>query len=747
MLTRKLCQFSVLSVQSRYARFVLITETAEELVAESESKFAIQDSKSEVRSPTRNSTFAARRSSIVNRQLAIALVVGSVATGLAVSRAQAVGASIFQAVTDQITYDAGSEVKVRISTLASPSAAASIRLVASVRYRGSGSSAGQPPAARTVLFTGAQPPKDYVSLWKIPADASTGRYDVDLEVVDPDSGRAREGQARVASFAVHRKLVRINSIDLDQTFYTSGDPVSVKVNLSNVSGKPMRGLRVEFSDRYWPWIAGPADQAKASIVPINTALDLGVGPEAALTVSGDRVAVAPEVKKPSMHQYGVVVWDHERKRVLEIAFSRMVFVNPPGVISPRAYPPQYIYPDLTSVDVKDYRHFYAAGHDSSAVLLDHTHTFYQTGAKATVSFALSNTTLKAWQAVHVDAQLLDAKGKAIAHQAVFESLNLEAGGALVRKTADFQLPPEAGLYRVEIRVMEGSGEVLAHNDLELAANDLPKSLMVFCAHEDDEGGWHGMIRAAVENDIPMRIVYFTSGDAGSCDHYYEHFCGPSEALNFGEIRMQESRAVLEHLGVSPAEILFLGLPDGGSGEIWYHHPSPTDPYLAVLLGTDHSPYATLAYPNLPYARDAVVDAAAEIIQRFRPEVVVTAHPQAEGHIDHIVNNYFVVKALHQLAGKGGVSAGLKVLVDRVYDPKQMPAAPYQYQERTFFVSGEAAALAQEAGWYYESQGGNHALGSLHDFDQLPREVKYREVVDWNQHDGWNDKEPQTAAKP
>lgn len=714
------------------------------------SKIEIRNSKIE----NRNSKLEPRRSRLdggywkfENRRSKIGIAFSLLILGLSLSRAWAAGASIFQAVTDQITYDAGSEVKIRISALTSPSAGSPIRLVASVRYRGPGGTPGPSPAARTVLFTSANPPKDYVSLWKIPADASTGRYDIDLEVVDPDSGRARQGQARVASFAVHRKLVRINSIDLDQTFYTSGDPVSAKVNLSNLSGTEMRGLRVEFSDRYWPWIAGPAELAKASIVPIGAAVDLGVGPAASQTISGDRLAVAPEVKKPSMHQYGVVVWDQERKQVLEIAFSRMVFIDPPGVSSPRVYPPQYVYPDLTSVNVKNYRHFYAAGHDSSAILFDHGHTLYQTGARANVSFALANSTPKAWQAVHVDARLVDSHGKELAHQVVFESLNLDPGGASLRKTTEFQLPQEAGLYRLEVRVMEGSGELLAHNNLELAANNLPKSLLIFCAHEDDEGGWHGMIRAAVENNIPMRIVYFTSGDAGSCDHYYEHFCGPTEALNFGEIRMQESRAVLEHLGVSPAQILFLGLPDGGSGEIWYHHPSLHDPYLAVLLATDHSPYADLAFPNLPYARDAVVDAAAEIIERFRPEVVVTAHPQAEGHIDHIVNNYFVVKALHQLAGESNLPQGLKVLVDRVYDPKQMPAAPYKYQERSFFVSGEAAALAQEAGWYYESQGGNRALGNLHDFDQLSREVRYREVVDWNQHDGWNDKEPQAPAKP
>src|SRR2546422_1673947 len=38
--------------------------------------------------------------------------------------------------------------------------------------------------------------------------------------------------------------------------------------------------------------------------------------------------------------------------------------------------------------------------------------------------------------------------------------------------------------------------------------------LIFCAHPDDEGAHHGVIRAAVENHIPIHFVYFTSGDAG-----------------------------------------------------------------------------------------------------------------------------------------------------------------------------------------------------------------------------------------
>ena len=156
------------------------------------------------------------------------------------------------------------------------------------------------------------------------------------------------------------------------------------------------------------------------------------------------------------------------------------------------------------------------------------------------------------------------------------------------------------------------------NKLELGVNPLPKSVLVFCAHEDDDGTQMGFIRSLVENQIPLHMVYFTSGDAGSCDRYFQHTCGPAEALNFGAIRMQEARAAMGHLGVPPENILFLGLPDGGTGKIWYDHPNSSDPYLAVLLATDHAPYEGLFRPNLPFARDAVVEPRKRSSRNFSP---------------------------------------------------------------------------------------------------------------------------------
>ena len=643
------------------------------------------------------------------------------------------------AVTDRTTYNAGSEVLMRLVPSPGTAAAQDVVFSATVRYAGDPHPVFTTPPSQTWTCSGEGANGEYSLLWKIPTDARTGRYAIDLLGEDRISRQIVSRIRAAGSFAVHRKLVKIERISLDKTFYTTGDHVACEITLKNLTQQPLTGLRVEFSNRYWPWIAGPAQQAAASIVTVKQALTLSAGGQQ--EIHANDVAVADRVNKPTIHQYGVVVWDHDRKNVLDIAFSHLIMICPPGVTSPRPYPLQYTYPELSDVDTRSYRHFYPPGLDSGAIRFDKSHTMFTPGEEPTVHFSLANPGKTPWKQIEASGTLLDPDGKAIQRKIIANRLDLLPGAVPRQQNLTFQLPAErAGLYRVEVVLRDSSGNTVAENDLELGVNPLPKSILIFCAHEDDEGAWAGLIRAAVENHIPIHFVYFTGGDAGSCDLYYEHSCEAAEALNFGMLRMDETRAVLGHMGVPPGDIYFLGLPDGGSGEIWYHHPDADYPYLSVLLASDHTPYPNVFDPNLPFARESVVAAVKKLINMFHPEVVVTAHPPAEGHIDHIVNNYFVVQALQEMVSDNELRPeSIRLYVDRVYDPKMNPPDPYHYSEHTFFVSGEVMALHQEAGWYYQSQGGNRAQGHIRNFNQLPRRIVYRQMLDWDKHQGWNAK--------
>jgi LmbE family N-acetylglucosaminyl deacetylase len=641
------------------------------------------------------------------------------------------------AVTNRTSYDVGSEVLMRLAPAQGASVRGNLVFSATVRYDGESRAVYTTSPSRTWSCPSDPAASSYSLLWKIPADARTGRYEIDLLGYDLISGETIIKAQQAGSFAVYRKLVKIERIKLDKTFYVTGDHVATDITIKNLTQQPLNGLRVEFSNRYWPWIAGPAQQAAASIVTLKKDLTLAAG--AQQEIHSSDAAIAGKVDQPTIHQYGVVVWDHDRKNVLDIAFSQLVLIRPPGVTSPKPYPLQYIYPELSRVDTKDYRHFYPTGLSEGAIQFDTSHTMFIPGQGAAVHFSIGNPGTTAWKQISATASLLDPDGKPIEKKVVAGPLDLQPGSAGRKESVTFALSGgRAELYRVEVVLSDSTGNSVAENDLELGVNPLPKSILIFCAHEDDEGGWSGLTRAAIENHIPIHFVYFTGGDAGSCDRYYQHSCSPAEAMNFGSLRMAETRAVLGHLGVPKDDIYFLGLPDGGSGEIWYHHPDPARPYLSVLLASDHTPYPNVFQPNLPFAREAVVAAVKRLLKAFHPEVVVTAHPPAEGHIDHVVNNYFVVKALQEMVSATELSPqDIKLYVDRVYNPKTIPSTPYHYTEHVLFVSGEVMALRQEAGWYYQSQGGNRAQGRLRDFNKLPRKIVYRQVLDWDEHQGWN----------
>lgn len=644
--------------------------------------------------------------------------------------------SALQAVADRITYNVGDQVQLRIIS-PSPQLEPQVRYRFTVRYAGERKAV----AGGLVLQGSDGHPSIYHLLWKVPIDARAGRYEIDLREQDPRSQEVTQDIPHICSFVVHRQVVQIVSVEVGQRDYTSGDAIACRVQIANLSGRPLRGLRVEFSERYWPWIVQQRQRVGSDIGKLASEIELK--PHLGAYFSSSGCAVASAAGQPTIKQYAAVVWDHRRQNVYAIGFTPLVFVNPPGVVAPRPYPSQYVYPNLKeeAAKIAAYRHFHSHAFGADAVQFDTHHTLFPSGADAIVKFSLDNPSDEAWRQVTVRARLLGPEGKELASQVVAERLDLNQHGARLTQEAKFPLPPGAsGLFHAWVEIIGASDHILAANELELGVNPLPESVLVFCAHEDDDGTQMGFIRSLVENQIPVRIVYFTSGDAGSCDRYFQHSCGPADALNFGAIRMQEARAALGHLGVPAENIIFLGLPDGGSGKIWYGHLHSSDPYLAVLLATDDAPYEGLFRPNLPYARDAVEEATEEIIKKYMPDVVFTVHPPAEGHIDHIVNNFFVVKALQELLRAGAISPGLEVRVDRIFNPKEHPATPYHYEDHEFYVSGEAMALAQEAGWFYQSQGGNRAEGNLRTWQQLPRTEGYRKVLDWKDHEGWNEKE-------
>jgi LmbE family N-acetylglucosaminyl deacetylase len=160
-----------------------------------------------------------------------------------------------------------------------------------------------------------------------------------------------------------------------------------------------------------------------------------------------------------------------------------------------------------------------------------------------------------------------------------------------------------------------------------------------------------------------------------------------------------------------------------------------------LLATGHSPFRDAAIPNLPYSRDAVVAAAKDFIIRYKPDMIITGHPD-ERHVDHRTNNWIVVKAMQELLRGGKLSRDTQLIVDVAYGESRRKHAPYKYEKHTLYVSGEVARMGQEALWYYQSQDGNHQQANIIEYDKLPSEDPYphARILDWQDHEGWNEQE-------
>ena len=439
---------------------------------------------------------------------AFVLAVG-IALAATVARSQV---TFFTPVTDNVSYNVGSEVRVKVVLPPTDHfGSAPINISANVRYAGEQKYLEDKNVviARGVTLAAKESATAYYPLWKIPEDARTGRYEVVLEL-SGSTPVMNAQQVPVTSFSVYRKLVKIERIRLGKVFYAPGDAVSCAVDLKNLSGHAISDLRVEFSDRYWPWTAQTSERAGVDVETIAQGLSLPSGgeqhlesaqaavakmpkpPEQPQQTPEAKAAAAKRAKEPAVQQYAVVVWDGARRNIYDIAFSSEVFIQPAGITEPRPYPLQYVYPSLDDVNVTSYRHFYPAGLDSAAIQLDREHTMYPSGSEATVRFSLRNPTSQPWRGVAVRARLLDSKGKELATKQIATGVNLDPGSAAVAEDATFTLPAgQSGIFRAQVEVNDASGETLATNVLELAANPLPHSILIFCAHQDDEGAHAG----------------------------------------------------------------------------------------------------------------------------------------------------------------------------------------------------------------------------------------------------------------
>ena len=598
--------------------------------------------------------------------------------------------------------------------------------------------------------------------WLIPSEAPSGIYSVTLRVEDRGERKIFSRQ-KIRGFAAYKKPIRIARVALDRTFYTVGQPIRCEVILQNLSSQDARGLRVEFSNANYPWISlfskegatGSETQNpdlaikvlrdQVNLPPLNeVTIPMSVaghaaflrGQQSAVLGSGAPVRSEPA---PEVNSYTVAVWNSDRTVLYDMQFTSPVIVRAEGSDRPWPYGPSFAHPYNSDIDFKKYREFYPPGQISPVITVDHSRTMYRPGDSVHIKASVKNPSGLDWDGVSLRGEVVDASGKVLHSAQVGSWPVIKAGGVVDVNSEVWKVPEDfpIGAYKLKLMLSASGGQELATASLETAINRLPASLMVFNAHPDDEVAYGGLIRAAVEAGIPVRVVTFTSGDVGSCERYYAKPCGPNEAREFGLLRMEESADALAHLGVPRDHLTFLGLPDGGSGAIWFQHVSAVKPFRSIYLASDHAPYENVFKPNLAYARDSVIEVTKQLIADFRPEMIVTTHPD-ERHVDHRTANWFVVKACQDLVREQRIDAKTQIFADVSYGAGGYKPAPYRYETYLVYLSGEAAALKQEMDWLYQSQHGNYAEGSRKTYSELPRFEEHLRILDWQSFGGWNE---------
>ena len=190
-------------------------------------------------------------------------------------------------------------------------------------------------------------------------------------------------------------------------------------------------------------------------------------------------------------------------------------------------------------------------------------------------------------------------------------------------------------------------------ELELRPGD---RLLVLAPHPDDETiGAGGLIQAAVESGVPVRVAILTDG--GSSKDAFADLRGPlgtsaREAVRLSAARRREALAAAAELGVPPGDVVFLGYPDSAMLPMWQQAWSdrPVRSPRTQATTVRHSFALT---PGAAHTGESVLRDMGRLVGEFRPTVVAVSHP-GDTHPDHEALSLFSLVTLWDWAEVTGV---------------------------------------------------------------------------------------------
>jgi len=172
----------------------------------------------------------------------------------------------------------------------------------------------------------------------------------------------------------------------------------------------------------------------------------------------------------------------------------------------------------------------------------------------------------------------------------------------------------------------------------------PADLLVFAPHPDDEMlGCAGIIRQALSRGKRVKVALFTNGDgfplwASHVTHKAADRLGPEDYLELARFRQHQSQTALKALGGKPEDLVFLGYPDAGLGQV-YLARGPTSFQQKFTKKTETYGMAQQDYHTAIHGRaasytyESALADVVEIIRAFRPGRVCVTN-EADTHRDH-----------------------------------------------------------------------------------------------------------------
>lgn len=183
---------------------------------------------------------------------------------------------------------------------------------------------------------------------------------------------------------------------------------------------------------------------------------------------------------------------------------------------------------------------------------------------------------------------------------------------------------------------------MKYNLNSIQAPEKGSRIIVFAPHNDDETlGIAEFISRAIKNGANVKVVLVTNGDGHKTAVKVDSFKispKPSDYINLGRERQQETLNAMETLGVKKENVIFLGYPDRGVSHLWEYNWNTA--FISPFTQRDMTPYTNSFTKDVKFTGENLAADMDKIIMDFRPDYIVYPHPN-DRHPDHWAVNAFI----------------------------------------------------------------------------------------------------------